>query len=105
MMKLEFVRKKYIHKNNKKMESNILLAHIDLKANILKIQSSLEEIKLKQPHRTDVIESMQQSERDLIYVLNTMQKMESELQIQHNRIMSLERLNLELKTEIKTIKF
>lgn len=87
------------------MESNILLAHIDLKSNILKIQSSLEEIKLKQPHRTDVINSMQQSERELICVLNTMQKMESELQIQHNRIMALERLNLELKTEINTLKF
>ena len=48
---------------------------------------------------------MQQSERDLLCVLNTMQKMESELQIQHNRIMSLERLNLELKMEIKTLKF
>lgn len=87
------------------MGVNVLLAKIDLKSNILKIQSSLEEIKLKQPHRTDVIDSMQQSERELICVLNTMQKMESELQIQHNRIMSLERLNLELKMEIKTLKF
>ena len=87
------------------METNILLAHIDLKSNILKIQSSLEEIRLKQPHRLDVINSMEQSERELKMVLKTMQKMEEELQIQHNRIMSLERLNLELNTEIKTLKF
>ena len=54
------------------MGVNVLLAKIDLKSNILKIQSSLEEIKLKQTHRTDVIDSMQQSERELICVLNKM---------------------------------
>ena len=34
-------------------------------------------------------------------VLETMTEMEQELNIQHNRIMSLERLNLELKAEVK----
>lgn len=87
------------------METNILLAQIDLKNNILKIQSSLEEIKNNQPDRKDVIESMEHSERELNGVLKVIFAMESELQIQHNRIMSLERLNLELKTEIKTLKF
>ena len=87
------------------METNILLAQIDLKNNILKIQSSLEEIKNNQPDRKDVIDSMEHSERELNGVLKIIFAMESELKIQHNRIMSLERLNLELKTEIKINKF
>ena len=87
------------------METNILLAKIDLRTTILKLELSLQDIKNNNPKRTDLIDSMEQSLNDLINVSKTFVAMEKELQIQHNRIMTLERLNLELKTEIKTVKF
>ena len=87
------------------METNILLAKIDLRTTILKLELSLQDIKNNNPKRTDLIDSMEQSLNDLMNVSKIFVAMEKELQLQHHRIMALERLNLELKTEIKTLNF
>ncbi len=87
------------------METNILLARIDLRTTILKLETSLQDIKDKNPNRTDLIDSMEQSLNDLINISKTFVAMEKELQIQHHRIMTLERLNNEIKTELNIKKF
>lgn len=87
------------------MELNILLAKIDLKTNILKVQNSLDEIKEKNPHRNDLIDSMEQSVGELKYVSKVIQEMEKDMVLHFHRIMTLERLNNELQTELKIKKF
>lgn len=87
------------------METNILLAKIDLRTTILKLELSLQDIKDNNPKRTDLIDSMEQSLNDLMNVSKIFVAMEKELQLQHHRIMALERLNLELKTELNIKKF
>jgi hypothetical protein len=87
------------------METNILLARIDLRTTILKLETSLQDIKDNNPNRTDLIDSMEQSLNDLINISKTFVAMEKELQIQHHRIMTLERLNNEIQTELNIKKF
>ena len=87
------------------MELNILLAQIDLKTNILKVQNSLDEIKEKNPHRNDLIDSMEQSVGELKYVSKVIREMEKDMVLHFHRIMTLERLNNELQTELKIKKF
>lgn len=87
------------------METSILLAQIDLKTTILKLETSLQDIKDNNPKRTDLIDSMEQSLNDLINVSKTFVAMEKELQLQHHRIMTLERLNNEIQTELNMKKF
>jgi len=87
------------------METNILLARIDLRTTILKLKTSLQDIKDNNPNRTDLIDSMEQSLNDLINISKTFVAMEKELQIQHHRIMTLERLNNEIQTELNIKKF
>lgn len=87
------------------METNILLAQIDLKTTILKLETSLQDIKDNNPKRTDLIDSMEQSLNDLMNVSKTFVAMEKELQLQHHRIMTLERLNNEIQTELNIKKF
>lgn len=87
------------------METSILLAQIDLKTTILKLETSLQDIKDNNPKRTDLIDSMKQSLNDLMNVSKTFVAMEKELQLQHHRIMTLERLNNEIQTELNMKKF
>jgi len=87
------------------METSILLAQIDLKTTILKLKASLQDIKDNNPKRIDLIDSMEQSLNDLINVSKTFVSMEKELQLQHHRIMTLERLNNEIQTELNIKKF
>ncbi len=87
------------------METNILLARINLRTTILKLETSLQDIKDNNPKRTDLIDSMEQSLNDLINISKTFVAMEKELQIQHHRIMTLERLNNEIQTELNIKKF
>lgn len=87
------------------METNILLAKIDLRTTILKLETSLQDIKDNNPKRTDLIDSMEQSLNDLINISKTFVAMEKELQLQHHRIMTLERLNNEIQTELNIKKF
>lgn len=87
------------------METNILLAQIDLKTTILKLETSLQDIKDNNPKRTDLIDSMEQSLNDLMNVSKTFIEMEKELQLQHHRIMTLERLNNEIQSELNIKKF
>lgn len=87
------------------METNILLAQIDLKTTILKLEISLQDIKDNNPKRTDLIDSMEQSLNDLMNVSKTFIEMEKELQLQHHRIMTLERLNNQIQTELNIKKF
>ncbi len=87
------------------METSILLAQIDLKTTILKLKTSLQDIKDNNPKRTDLIDSMEQSLNDLMNVSKIFVAMEKELQLQHHRIMTLERLNNEIQTELNIKKF
>ena len=87
------------------METNILLARIDLRTTILKLQTSLQDIKDNNPNRNDLIDSMEQSLNDLMNVSKTFIAMEKELQIQHHRILTLERLNNLIQTELNMKKF
>ena len=87
------------------METNILLARIDLRTTILKLKTSVQDIKDNNPKRTDLIDSMEQSLNDLMNVSKTFVAMEKEFQIQHHRIMTLERLNNEIQTELNIKKF
>lgn len=87
------------------METSILLAQIDLRTTILKLETSLQDIKDNNPKRTDLIDSMEQSLNDLMNVSKTFVAMEKELQLQHHRIMTLERLNNEIQTELNIKKF
>lgn len=87
------------------METNILLAKIDLRTTILKLELSLQDIKNNNPKRTDLIDSMEQSLNDLMNVSKTFVAMEKEMQLQHHRIMTLERLNNEIQTELNIKKF
>lgn len=87
------------------METNILLSRIDLRTTILKLESSIQDIKDNNPNRIDLIDSMEQSLNDLMNVSKTFVAMEKELQLQHHRIMTLERLNNEIQTELNIKKF
>lgn len=87
------------------METNILLSRIDLRTTILKLETSIQDIKDNNPNRIDLIDSMEQSLNDLMNVSKTFVAMEKELQLQHHRIMTLERLNNEIQTELNIKKF
>jgi hypothetical protein len=81
-----------------------------LKAKVLttytatKVQSSLDEIKAKNGHRTDLIESMQATLLDLNEIRKIIDGLEKELRFANSSAFRLERLCLELKAENKELK-
>jgi len=81
-----------------------------LKAKVLttytatKVQSSLDEIKEKNGHRTDLIESMEATLLDLNEIRRIIDGLENELRFANSSAFRLERLCLELKAENKELK-
>ena len=81
-----------------------------LKAQVLttytatKVKSSLDEIKEKNGHRTDLIESMEATLFDLDEIQRIIKGMEKELRFANSSAFRLERLCLELKAENKELK-
>ena len=85
------------------MEIQILKARVILHKTLLKLKASREEIQAKNEHRTDLINSMQETENELSEVLTTFIILEKQAREFSQSSCRLERLNLELKAEIKQL--
>jgi hypothetical protein len=85
------------------MEIQILKARVILHKTLLKLKASREEIQAKNEHRTDLINSMQETENELSEVLTTFIILEKQAREFSQSSCRLERLNLELKVEIKQL--
>jgi len=82
----------------------IFRAQVLVQYTYTKIQDSLDDIKKRNPHRTDLITSMEASLGDLQIVRDTIKEMEKELRFARSTAFRLERIGLELKAQIKELK-
>jgi len=85
------------------MEIEILKARTILRKTLLKLEISRKEIEEKNEHRTDLINSMLETESELSEVLTTFLIMEKQLREFSQSAYRLERLNLDLKFKIKEL--
>jgi hypothetical protein len=85
------------------MELQILSANAILRKTLLKLKISREEIEQKNEHRTDLINSMQETENELSEVLTTLLILEKQAREFSQSAYRLERLNLDLKFKIKDL--
>jgi hypothetical protein len=85
------------------MELQILSANAILRKTLLKLKISREEIEEKNGHRTDLINSMIETENELSEVLTTFLVLEKQARIFSSSSNNLEQLNLELKFKIKEL--
>lgn len=85
------------------MELQILKARTILYKTLLKLKASREEIEEKNEHRKDLINSMLETESELSEVLNTFIILEKQAREYSQSSHRLERLNLDLKVEIKQL--
>ena len=85
------------------MEIQILKARVILHKTLLKLKASREEIQAKNEHRTDLINSMQETENELSEVLTNFIILEKQAREFSQSSCRLERLNLDLKVEIKQL--
>lgn len=85
------------------MELQILKSRVILHKTLLKIKASREEIEEKNEHRKDLINSMLETESELSEVLTTFLILEKKSREYSQSSYRLERLNLELKCEIKQL--
>jgi len=85
------------------MELQILSANAILRKTLLKLKISREEIQEKNGHRTDLINSMLETENELSEVLTTFLILEKQARIFSSNSSRLEQLNLELKFRIKEL--
>ena len=85
------------------MELQILSANAILRKTLLKLKISREEIQEKNDHRTDLINSMQETENELSEVLTTLLILEKQAREFSQSAYRLERLNLDLKFKIKDL--
>ncbi len=85
------------------MELETLMAKINLKNTCLKLEISLHEIKTKNPKRTDLITSMQQSLNEVRQAILVLEELERELRSSKQMNFNLEKLNLELKFKNKDL--
>ena len=85
------------------MELETLMAKINLKNTCLKLEISLHEIKTKNPKRTDLITSMQQSLGEVRQAILVLEELERELRTSKQMNFNLEKLNLEQKFKIKDL--
>lgn len=83
------------------MNLELLRQKAILQKNIIKIEISVGEIIAKHPHRIDLISSMQESQTELEDIYAFIHEMEKQLRMQVETSYRLERLNLELKHEVK----
>ena len=85
------------------MELQILKARTILRKTLLKLEISRKEIEAKNEHRTDLINSMQETENELSEVLTTFLILEKQAREFSQSAYRLERLNLDLKFENKQL--
>jgi hypothetical protein len=85
------------------MELEILKARVILQKTLLKLKVSREEIEQKNERRKDLINSMQETENELSEVLTTFIILEKQSREFSQSAYRLDRLNLELKCEIKQL--
>jgi hypothetical protein len=85
------------------MEIEILKARTILRKTLLKLEISRKEIEEKNGHRTDLINSMLETENELSEALTTFLIMEKQWREFWQSAYRLERLNLELKFENKQL--
>lgn len=85
------------------MEIQILKARTILRKTLLKLEISRKEIEEKNQHRIDLINSMQETEKELSEVLTTFLILEKQAREFSQSAYRLERLNLSLKFEIKQL--
>lgn len=83
------------------MELQILKARTILYKTLLKLKLSREEIEIKNKHRTDLINSMLETENEISEVLTTFLILEKQAREFSQSSYRLERLNLDLKVENK----
>ena len=85
------------------MELQILKARTILRKTLIKLKASREEIEAKNEHRTDLINSMLETESELFEVLTTFLILEKQAREHSQSSYRLERLNLDLKVEMKQL--
>ncbi|NBT69644.1 MAG: hypothetical protein EBT39_03715 [Sphingobacteriia bacterium] len=86
------------------MELDLLSSRINLNHTCLKLQVSIDEIKTKHPNRTDLISSMEQSLHEIKKAMVVYDTLEKEFRTARQMNFNLERLNLELKQDVKDLK-
>lgn len=86
------------------MELELLSSRINLNHTCLKLQVSIEDIKTKHPNRTDLLSSMEQSLHEIKKAMVVYGTLEKEFRASRQMNFNLERLNLELKQEVKDFK-
>ena len=86
------------------MELELLSSRINLNHTCIKLQVSIDEIKAKNPHRTDLINSMEQSLYEIKKAMVVYDTLEKEFRAARQMNFNLERLNLEQKQEIQNFK-
>ena len=86
------------------MEFELLSSRINLNHTCIKLQVSIDEIKAKNPHRTDLINSMEQSLYEIKKAMVVYDTLEKEFRAARQMNFDLERLNLEQKQEIQNFK-
>jgi hypothetical protein len=85
------------------MEIKLLSATAILRKTLLKLKISREEIEEKNGHRSDLINSMIETENELSEVLNTFLVLEKQARMFSSSSIRLEQINLELKFRIKEL--
>lgn len=85
------------------MELQILKARTILRKTLLKLEISRKEIEAKNEHRTDLINSMLETENEISEVLTTFLILEKQAREFSQSAYRLERLNLDLKFENKQL--
>ena len=86
------------------MELELLSSRINLNHICLKLQVSIEEIKTKHPNRKDLINSMEESLKDIKKAMLVYQTLEKEFRSSRQSNFDLQHINLELKQEVKDLK-
>lgn len=86
------------------MELELLTSRINLNHTCIKLQLSIEDIKTKNPHRTDLINSMEQSLYEIKKAMLVYQTLEKEFRTTRQINFDLQHINLELKQEAKDLK-
>jgi hypothetical protein len=85
------------------MEIKLLSATAILRKTLLKLEISRKEIEEKNQHRSDLINSMLETENELSEVLTTFLVLEKQAREFSQSAYRLERLNLDLKFENKQL--
>ena len=86
------------------MELELLSSRINLNHTCLKLEISIEDIKTKNPNRTDLISSMEQSLHEIKKAMVVYEQLEKEFRATRQINFDLQHINLELKQEVKDLK-